>query len=345
MADLKEILDSTHSVLNNLISTLNATTVSGSLSLTALTAWKTTFNALETTVTVSLQSVNALTTTIDSTKLQNQNSLASYSILEKQSEIAFLNAQSSLASLQAKLDTALFQSQTQVSQAENALENAKKSFEQAKNSQEIQMISARSNFSNVQTQLSLAEIRTDNTIVRSPILGVVTKRYVNLGQEVLPNTPLFEVKNLDSIKVVLQISQENLEQIIIGDEVIVDDKFTGIVSRIEPELSQVSKKAVVEVALIRPFLDLALGSLVKVEFPLNSLNVKILLPLKAVEIGESWSRVKVVEKGKLAWREIELGGTRGEYIEALNGLGDEDLVVIEAGEFLEEGMEVEISNF
>ena len=115
----------------------------------------------------------------------------------------------------------------------------------------------------------------------------------------------------------------------------------GFVYEIEPGLSSSSKKAKIKILIADNGEKLILGSLVEIKLPLKSLSGTILAPLKSVEIGEAMSRVRIVEQGKLAWREVKVGNNQGEYIEILAGLSDGDLLVISGGEFLEEGVEVE----
>lgn len=125
--------------------------------------------------------------------------------------------------------------------------------------QRAQVEAARASFARARAQVAVAEATVEEraevqreTIVRAPISGRVGRRNAEVGMRVGPDSSVFIIGQLDSVRVEVPVTQEVLTRIRDGQraEVIVDRSSPGIeaaVSRISPFLAAGSYSAEVEI--------------------------------------------------------------------------------------------------
>ncbi len=87
-------------------------------------------------------------------------------------------------------------------------------------------------------QLAVAQTSLDNTIIASPIDGVVAKRWILRGDVVQPGQPIFSVYDVDNVWVTANFEETKLGEIRLNDPVEIDvdtypdAKFSGVVFQI-----------------------------------------------------------------------------------------------------------------
>lgn len=108
---------------------------------------------------------------------------------------------------------------------------------------EYESAKARGSIANAQTlaaraQLGIIETQLKNTIITSPMTGVVSKRWVFVGDVVQPGQPVFSVYDLKNIWVTANLEETSLEALRSSDKVEInvdsypDVKFSGKVFQI-----------------------------------------------------------------------------------------------------------------
>jgi RND family efflux transporter MFP subunit len=102
-------------------------------------------------------------------------------------------------------------------------------------------------------QLNLAAEKVEDTRSGSPYGGVVTKRYKDVGEFVSPGELLFEVIDPSILKMVIDVSSEQVSQFEVGSEVRIDVDTVGVivgtVSRRAPAVDLATKSLQVEVEI------------------------------------------------------------------------------------------------
>ena len=178
--------------------------------------------------------------------------------------------------------------------------------------------------------------------VTSPVSGIVTKRYLDIGAEVSPPSPgtaLFQVINMDQVKVVVNVVVEELGNIRKGQkaEVRVDaypDKiFSGNVSLISPVVNQLSRTAPVEIILSNPEHLLKPGMFAQTKIFIGDKKDIILIPAHSITDQGQNKKVFVVNEGKAMSRTLETGITKDGWVEIKNGLSENDSLIV-AGQYL-----------
>lgn len=100
---------------------------------------------------------------------------------------------------------------------------------------------SRTNYISASSQLKQAEVMTEEALLKAPWDGVILKKYVEVGELVSPNSPLFTLGDLGIAKVTIYVPLKEMEVINYGDEVKVSidalDKkvFTGKVTFISSQ--------------------------------------------------------------------------------------------------------------
>lgn len=103
-----------------------------------------------------------------------------------------------------------------------------------------QKLSANAGVDQAKAALTLAQLDLDNTIVRSPVDGVVGNRQVRVGRYVSPGSPLINVVPLDNVWIVANFKETQLSRIKVGQNarVAIDGHagadISGVVDSLSP---------------------------------------------------------------------------------------------------------------
>ena len=103
--------------------------------------------------------------------------------------------------------------------------------------------------------LSLVSI--NNSVIRAPISWVVTKKFVEIWQVIVPSMPIIEISDNRDIKVVFEIPDNILSKIKQWDKVNISIEWTDwfkewIIKTIFPIKNEITKKTKIEISLLDP---------------------------------------------------------------------------------------------
>ncbi|MBD2692702.1 efflux RND transporter periplasmic adaptor subunit [Anabaena catenula] len=202
-----------------------------------------------------------------------------------------------------------------------------------------QMMSARGSLQNVQSDIN-------DTIIRAPFDGVVTKKYADPGAFVTPTTASSAVSSATSSsilslastnEVVANLAETNISKIRLGQEVIIkadaypEKTFAGKVSQIAAQaiVEQNVTSFEVRVALSDPGRLLRSGMNVAADFQVGELENVLVVPTASVVRRERATGVFVAgADGKPVFTRIETGITVNNFTEVKSGLiGDERVLL------------------
>jgi membrane fusion protein (multidrug efflux system) len=169
---------------------------------------------------------------------------------------------------------------------------------------------------NVKAQMSLVDIArkgVSNTVIMSPMSGIVSKRHIQAGQVVAMNSPLLDIVDLSQLELVATITPQHVAALKIGQEVEFNvqgfsQQFTGKVSRINP-VADAGTRAVTFYASVNNAQSLLKSGLfVQGNLALGSAEQGLVVPLVAVRYDDNkHAYLWVVEQQKLVKRLIVLG--------------------------------------
>ena len=199
---------------------------------------------------------------------------------------------------------------------------------------------SRSSYSNIE----------ENTILRSPVSGVVTARNYDRGDMYAMAQPIYTVQQITPVKILVAISETDYTRVHRGDRVSLSadalpgKSFEGTVNRLYPTMDSATHTFNVEVLVPNSRRELRPGMYVRVTVNFGDSN-SITVPDVAVNKmqGAGTRTVFVLDEQDCAVVKIVTLGRHfdGKY-EILSGLQEGDRVVVKGNSTLKAGQKVEI---
>ena len=221
--------------------------------------------------------------------------------------------------------------ETQIKQAETALNTARAGVKQAQATEQI------------------ARKGVADTRLTAPVSGVIGKRQLNVGETALPSQAVVTILDINTVKVKVSIPEAELSNITSATQSwiaveAINQRFNG--GRIEKgvEADVMTHTYDIRIHVANTGHKLLPGMAATVQFPgvhagaATSVNV----PITAVQSRPGGSHfVWVVDASNTAHRaEVAIGRTMGSHIAVTSGLRDGDRIVTEGYQKLSEGTKV-----
>ena len=190
----------------------------------------------------------------------------------------------------------------------------------------------------------------ENTVLKSPISGIVTARNYDEGDMYAMAQPLFMIQKISPVKMLINVSESQYSQIKKGMEVEIttdaygDKQFKGTVNLIYPTINAMTHTFPVEVVYSNKDLTLRPGMFARITVNYGD-NFRVVVPDRAVmkQVGSGEQYVYVLnEDGTVTYTVIELGRRMGNRYEVISGLDDNATVVLTGQTKLKNGIEVEV---
>ncbi len=189
-----------------------------------------------------------------------------------------------------------------------------------------------------------------NTVLRSPIAGVVTARNYDPG-DMTGALPVLTVGQIiPSVKLIINVNEADITRIKRGMDVDVTldafpgETFQGRITRLAPAVDVNSRTFPAEVTLANPKGSILPGMFARVTINLGN-RESVVVPDRAIDKqkGSNNKYVYVYSNGKVSYNRVELGSRLDNGYELLSGINDGDTVVIAGQSRLADGVAVEIS--
>lgn len=217
---------------------------------------------------------------------------------------------------------------------------------QAVDQMETQLINAKNTVANAER--ALRNVR-ENTVLTSPISGVVTARNYDPG-DMAGSLPILTVARVQPVKIVINVTESDLSKIHKGMPATVtfdtfgDEVFKGNVTLVSPTVDSQSRTFGVEVTLPNTDNRILPGMFGRVTLNLGK-ALRVVIPDKAVvkQQGSANHYVYIYKDGKVTFSAVELGRRLGNEYEIISGVQPGDKVVISGQSRLSNGAEVELS--
>lgn len=183
--------------------------------------------------------------------------------------------------------------------------------------------------------------------VTSPLDGIITRYFLDLGQNVTPATPICEIAELSPVKVVVYVTEKDLPRVKNGqnarftNDAYPGQVFTGKVSKISESLDLSTRSSEVEIFADNPNNQLKPGMFARVGIILGIHTNAVVIPKKAVEQSMENYFVYLIKNRKAVHKQVRPGLVFEDEIEIVSGLGPEDEVITVGWHNVNEGSEVE----
>lgn len=202
---------------------------------------------------------------------------------------------------------------------------------------------------NAENQVSQARKRVSDATIKSPISGVVNKRYIEVGSFATPGVQLFDIVDVSSLKLRVTANERQVVQLAVGSKVDIivpafaNEKFTGTITFIAPK-SDNSLNYPVEIKLDNVKSNkLKAGMYASATFSFGDQAPIIAIPRSSFVGSVNSNKVYVIEKEGIATvREVASGVVFGQQVEILGGLKEGDVVITTGQINLVDGSKVEV---
>ncbi|PYS87596.1 MAG: hypothetical protein DMF70_00190 [Acidobacteria bacterium] len=191
---------------------------------------------------------------------------------------------------------------------------------------------ARTNVTNAQTQVNMAQRTLSYTVVAAPIAGFVLDRPVDLGAYVSTTTKIATIVRTNPLWIRIDVPEQAVPQIKNGQSVslttssFADRSFSGRVARISPNVSATSRTLTVEAQIDNGGGALKPGQFGTVRILLPQSSPAVLVPQRALRTISGATYVFVIKNGHAEERLVQMGQTEGDLVEIKSGVAENEIV-------------------
>ncbi len=245
---------------------------------------------------------------------------------------------------------------TNLDQAELQLKNAESDYTRTKALYEKGGVS-KSDFEavelNYKVRKSAYQNLKENTVLKSPLDGVITARNYDQGDMYSMSSPLFVVQQINPLKALVSVSEKDYSLLKKGvkaeivTEALPGKTFNGQVALIHPTIDPVTHTVTAEINIPNASRELRPGMYGSAKITFGSVS-RILIPDTAIvkQQGSGTKTVFVLESDEMdqtvSVRVVELGRHLGNQYEVLSGLSEGETVVTSGQSVLRNGTRVNV---
>lgn len=189
---------------------------------------------------------------------------------------------------------------------------------------------------NVQAASARAALAAQNVgdgVIRAPFSGVVTERYVEVGQYVRQDSRVATIVSLDPLRLQVTVPEAEVANVKSGAQVAFSvasypgRRFTGELRFISGALRSTTRDLVAEAVVSNPERLLLPGMFADVELVVGNKRLPS-VPKRALIEQDDQSRVFVVAGGRLEERVVAVGASVGDRVAITRGVKEGDAVVV-----------------
>ncbi len=230
-----------------------------------------------------------------------------------------------------ELQEQLASAEAQLQQAGAEFERATRLLEQAATTQQA-YDAADAAFRSARAQVDRTRVMLTDTIIRSPIDGVVTDRRAEVGDLAGPGQLLLGVYDPLNMRLEAAVPVRLLDHVGIGQELEVTldfpaGVFTGRVTEVVGEIDPASRTRQVRIRLAADRRDILPGTFGRAWLAGSPREALLLPPACLYRVGQL-DFVSLVRDGRAVQRLVTLGPRHGDSIEVLSGLRAGDRVLV-----------------
>ena len=245
----------------------------------------------------------------------------------------------------------------QVQQARVARDQTKDAFERTKQLYESQMTSkenylnAKYAYENSEVALKMAQLDLSYSSIRSPIDGIITNRFVSIGDLVTLSSQLFVIVDPKALIVEIHLPEKESHLVSVGmsatlyPDALPNRAFPAVVLRIQPFVDAKTGTVKMTLKILSGYDLLAIGMFTRVRIKLAEHSNVIIIPKNALlrENGDRFVFIMTPE-GQAEKRRVSIGIEDDDKIEILSGLRVGERLVVVGQQNIEPGQYIYDSN-
>lgn len=267
--------------------------------------------------------------------------------------------QSNLVKSHAATQQSLDLAETALAQARASLEQHRadeKAAEAQVRSAEAQIIQAEADLQQERAKLESAQISYDETVIYSPMDGVISKRHVDPGAMLSTSTTIVSIVSIETVKAIISVPVKHIAGIIPGrthatlrTSALPDTGIDCVVGKIYPTVNTATRTAQVELRIknvyneqsgyaLRPGMYATLDMVL--ERRSNVVAIDISLPIRNLDK----ELIYLCDGNKVKSVPVKLGVRLGDMVEVLDGLKEGDEIVVQGQHRLTDGASIKRVN-
>ena len=198
------------------------------------------------------------------------------------------------------------------------------------------------------SQLKQLQIQLNNTALKAPFSGVVTKKMIDLGSMIGTGSQILELTDISSVKLIISVPERDVLKFKLGQtvtlraDVHLNKEYKGKVTNISIK-GDANHNFKIEITTKNSDENQIMSGMYGSVELQNSKSITALsIPRKALIGSTKKPRVYIVKKGKAKLISFIAGTSDGEYIEVIDGMSQSDRVVIKGQINIQENSNVTI---
>jgi RND family efflux transporter MFP subunit len=190
---------------------------------------------------------------------------------------------------------------------------------------------AQANVNSAESAVVAARQQLEYTVVRAPYPGIVTERFVEVGETVSRGQPLMSGLSLEKLRVIVDLPQQVAMEVRRDPRVVVLTDAAPVTPAeviVFPTADPVTKTFRVRLELPDGQFDLFPGMFVKVAFKTGEAE-RMLIPMTSILHRSEVTAVYVYANDEVRLRQIRVGATFGDQVEVLAGLKEGEQIALD----------------
>ena len=199
-----------------------------------------------------------------------------------------------------------------------------------------------------QANVCQVQARLSETIIKSPITGIVNDKYIEVGEFAAPGQPLVTVINTDSIAIELGLTEFDIGYVWLGQEVRInlaaypDEEFIGHIYYISQVADLMTKKFPIKIQLKNTNKHIKAGMVAQARIITKQEENIMAVPKESVFMEGDQEKIYLVNDGLVEIKTIKTELFNGSELKVIEGLFEEDEIIVNGNYELKEGNKVEI---
>lgn len=197
------------------------------------------------------------------------------------------------------------------------------------------------------SELALARQQLADTVVYSPLTGVVQEKRASVGEYLAAGAPVVVIVQTDPLRLRVEVPERESQNIRTGQSVRVTlegdpESYLGYIKRLSPTISQQNRVLAVE-ADVRNNGRLKPGAFVRAEIVTDQTSTAVTVPTSAIVTFAGIEKVITIEGGKALEKPVLTGRRGTDWVEIKSGINVGQTVIVNPGN-LQSGVAVTEGN-
>lgn len=200
---------------------------------------------------------------------------------------------------------------------------------------ESQYLDSKFAYESRKLEMEQLQQQINDSYIKSPLSGTIIDKSNITGEFIGAGTPIAMVVDVNTLKIYVSVNESEVRFIKMGEKVKIkasvftDKEFHGKVTYIAPSADENFNYKIEIQVNVKENKELKAGTYVNVYFETDAVDIALQIPKKALVEGVKNAYVYVQNGDRAEKRTIKVGRENGEYIEVIEGLKENDKVVVD----------------